>query len=168
MGILDLFKTNKGKGNSLDEMKREIKKTSSELREVSEELKSHLERIEKFNNGNFKDWMNQLLEAYEKKRAEINQAAQAVAQFKPGEVKDEEFEKQVEIANKNLGAMNAVMEMDLMHANAQMQEFNKFFGEVNQSMNKSIQLLETLPVLADKLNQLEAKIDEVNPSVQQD
>ena len=159
MGIFDLFKQKRSPLNELQETKREVKEYVGSLQSVSTKLEEQFNQLEKLQNGDFDTWMEQSQKLLEKRLEETRKRSTMVSAFKPENLNDEEFKDQVRIATMNLGAMNAMIEMDLRDYSSHMNAFNKFCSSTTVSMQQSEQLINALPSLSDKLTELNLKID---------
>ncbi|MFT5619372.1 MAG: hypothetical protein ACI85I_002615 [Arenicella sp.] len=161
MGILDLFRKKKEPLTLLIEAKEEISLQVGELKGLSEKLQMQVDSLAQLSEGSFESKLSNTHNSLEKSRKAISEVHAILSDFSYYESPKNDFEEQARIVGMNLGALNAVIEMELKDSNSHMKAFNKFCTNITSCMAESESLIESMPLLSEKLLSLNTKIDVV-------
>jgi hypothetical protein len=158
MGILDLFKKKKDSLAFLQETREEINTHVNSLQTLSEELQIQIEALNQLTNGGFDKKATKMRDSLDTNQKAVSKACNMLEDFESNKLEGSPKE-QARIVTMNLGALNAVLEMELKDSNSHIKAFNKFTTNMTIKMENSELLIESIPFLTEKLSVLTTKID---------
>lgn len=89
-------------------------------------------------------------------------AAEAMAGMSTASVDAQKYHEQVQHITKNLGALNAVYEMELQDANNHLRAMNKFYGNLSNAMENMADATKDTQAFKDELGKLSRNLTQLN------
>ncbi len=150
--------------DSLGKGMRNLSETTSKLgtlgdaavatNEYSNSVKTAAVNIGKMNQS-YTDSVNSMVEM-------ANVSKNATAEMAKASKESSEYHTQVQSVTKNLGALNAVYEMELQDANQHIKAMNKFYTNLTQSLDSMAKATEDADNFKGEINKLTTNISKLN------
>lgn len=150
--------------DSLGKGMRNLSETTSKLgtlgdaavatNEYSTSVKTAAVNIGKMNQS-YTDSVNSMVEM-------ANVSKNATAEMAKASKESSEYHTQVQSVTKNLGALNAVYEMELQDANQHIKVMNKFYTNLTQSLDSMTKASEDADNFKGEINKLTTNISKLN------
>ncbi len=122
--------------------------------EYSTSVKAAADNIKKMNSS-YADTVSSIVEM-------ANVSKSATAEMANASKDAKEYHTQVQSVTKNLGALNAVYEMELQDANQHIKAMNKFYNSLTQSMDSMTQASEDAEQFKSEINKLTSNLSRLN------
>ena len=167
MKLFDLFSKKEDPLHELKQIKADMADYVTRLEQVSQSMTEQLESIQQLPIDNLPEKLENNLNVLYKNEAKLRETEQSIAELKSVKNGSEEFENQLDIVTKNLGAFNAVIEMELMDANSHFKLANKFFNHLTTLISDMQTFVKNIPNLDQKLATLDKRITELEKDLKQ-
>ncbi len=122
--------------------------------EYAASVKAASDNIKKMNSS-YADTVSSIVEMASVSKSATAEMANASKDAK-------EYHTQVQSVTKNLGALNAVYEMELQDANQHIKAMNKFYNSLTQSMDSMTQASQDAEQFKSEINKLTANLSRLN------
>ena len=122
--------------------------------EYAQSVKSAADNIKKMNSS-YAETVSSMVEM-----ASVSKSATAEMANASNDAK--EYHTQVQSVTKNLGALNAVYEMELQDANKHIKAMNKFYTNLTQSMDSMAQASSDAEQFKSEINKLTSNLSKLN------
>ncbi len=122
--------------------------------EYSDSVKSAATNINKMNQS-YSDSVGSMIEM-------ANVSKNATAEMANASKDTKEYHTQVQSVTKNLGALNAVYEMELQDANQHIKAMNKFYTNLTQSLDSMAKATEDAESFKGEINKLTTNLSKLN------
>ncbi|WP_020529289.1 hypothetical protein [Flexithrix dorotheae] len=157
MGLFNLF-SKKDSFKEIKKLKIEIDDQVSRLENFSQTLANQLEAIKQVPLEQFEAKMKTIITSLSKNEEKFNNTEKSIETLKSMENGGEELENQVRIATMNLGALNAVMEMELKDANSNLKALNDSAYNITRPVVEMADLINEIPGFNEALLSLKGKM----------